>query len=261
MRQAKSYNKGVVTQWNLVHVVLATIRETKPERWTASFDACNLDPRTRTSFSEWCQKIEPHLQTGQLFKAEAVEEDLFLLLPPFWHGMVPAERRDVIDTITKEGFSPAVLRKLRTEFKIESKDWTNVLTCCNVCKNKPEHLGRVAPGSELVAAAKDQPDDVKASLEDTKDVNDGLSCFRWTGKHKLEPANTPKENLKILDHMCGFRNVLCPADKNDEVAPSSCLGHQRSLSSVQCRLFRSIQQQRGLGSCVGTALVLPQVLG
>ena len=32
MRQAKSLNKGVVTQWNLVHVVLATIGETKPER-------------------------------------------------------------------------------------------------------------------------------------------------------------------------------------------------------------------------------------
>jgi hypothetical protein len=93
-----------------------------------------------------------------------------------------------------------------------------------VRENKPEHLGRAAPGRELVAAAKDQPDDVKASLEDTKDVNHGLSCFRWTGKHKLDPANnTPKENAKILDRTCGFCNLLCPADKNSEAAPSDCL--------------------------------------
>jgi hypothetical protein len=97
-----------------------------------------LNPRTRTSFPDWCKKIESHLQTGQLFKPEAVEEDLFPLLPTFWHGMVPAERQGVIDLIAKDGFSPAVLRELQKEFKIESKDWTNILTCHNVCKNKPE---------------------------------------------------------------------------------------------------------------------------
>jgi hypothetical protein len=30
-------------------------------------------------------------------------------------------------------------------------------------------------------------------------------------------------NQKILDHVCGFCNVLCPVDKNGEVAPSSHL--------------------------------------
>jgi hypothetical protein len=133
--KAKSLHKGVVTQWNLIHIVLTTIRETKPERWTSSFDACNLDPQTQTSFVEWCKKIESHLQL----------EDLFLLLPAFWHGMFPDERQYFIDSINKEGFSPAVLQKLQTEFKIEPKDWMNVLTCYNVCKNKPEYLGRKAP--------------------------------------------------------------------------------------------------------------------
>jgi len=237
-RKAKSFHKGVISQWDLIHVVLAAIRETKHERWTASFDACNLDPRTRTSFLDWCKKIESHLQAGQMFKPEGVEEDLFLLLPSFWHGMLPFERKGVIDLINRDGFSPAVLRTLQQIFKIEPKEWTNVLTCYSVCKNKPEYLTREAPSSDLVDKAKELPDDVKASLEQTKDINDGLSCLRWTGKHKLDPNNTHKTNQKILDHMCGFRNVLCPADKNGEVAPSSYLDIAVSEDNRQREMFK-----------------------
>jgi hypothetical protein len=57
-RKAKSFHKGTVLQWDLTHVVLAAIFKTKPERWTSSFDACDLDPQTRTSFLDWCKKIE-----------------------------------------------------------------------------------------------------------------------------------------------------------------------------------------------------------
>jgi hypothetical protein len=110
-------------------------------------------------------------------------------------------------------------------------------------KTKPEYLGREAPSSEVVMKAKELPDDVKVSLEETKGINHGLSCFSWTGKHKLDPKNTPKENLKILDHMCGFRNVLCPSDKNDEVAPSAYLDIAVSEDKDQREIFKKDQQQ------------------
>jgi hypothetical protein len=49
------------------------------------------------------------LQAGQTFKPEGVEEeDLLLLLPAFWHGMLPLERKGVIDSINRKGIVPAV---------------------------------------------------------------------------------------------------------------------------------------------------------
>jgi hypothetical protein len=81
---------------------------------------CNFDPQTWTSFLEWCKKIELHLHSGQLFKLEALKEDLFLLLPAFWHGMFPDERQGNIDLINKEGFSTAVRARARKNDKKRS---------------------------------------------------------------------------------------------------------------------------------------------
>jgi hypothetical protein len=153
------------------------------------------------------------------------------------------EEADSSHLINKEGFSPAVLQKLRTEFKIEPKDWTNVLTCYNVCKNKPEYLGREAPSRELFEKANKLPDEVKASLAQTKGINHGLSCFNWTGKYKLDPNNTPRTNEKILDHMCGFRNMLSPPDKNNEVAPSPYLVIAVLEDNDQRDIFQKDQKQ------------------
>ena len=50
--------RGVVDQWDIVHIGLIAIRATKRQTWTSSFDACNLDPRTRRTFEEWCKKTK-----------------------------------------------------------------------------------------------------------------------------------------------------------------------------------------------------------
>ena len=51
---------------------------------------------------------------------------------------------------------------------MESKDWTNVLTCYNVRKNNSKYLGREGPSTGLlVPKAKDVGDDKKASVEVT----------------------------------------------------------------------------------------------
>jgi hypothetical protein len=57
LRNAKHINKDVIDQYGLLHASLYTIRATTKKSWTSSFQACNLDPLTRASFSEWCQRI------------------------------------------------------------------------------------------------------------------------------------------------------------------------------------------------------------
>jgi hypothetical protein len=47
----------LIDQWSLVQVVMFSVRDITHECWTQSFDSCNLDPRTRVSFGEWCERI------------------------------------------------------------------------------------------------------------------------------------------------------------------------------------------------------------
>jgi hypothetical protein len=56
-----------------------------------------------------------------MFKPEGMmEEDSFLLLPAFWHGMLPFDKRKgVIDLINRDFLLPAVLQTLQQTFKIE----------------------------------------------------------------------------------------------------------------------------------------------
>ena len=58
LRNSPAINKGVLDQYGLLHTGLICVRETTPATWTNSFQACNLDPRTRLSFPLWCKKIE-----------------------------------------------------------------------------------------------------------------------------------------------------------------------------------------------------------
>ena len=91
LRNAKFLNKGVVDQWGLVHAGLFAIRETNPLTWVRSFEACNLNPTTRLPFPDWCKKISDHLQAGESFLAPT--ESTYALLPAWWHGMTPAEKK------------------------------------------------------------------------------------------------------------------------------------------------------------------------
>jgi hypothetical protein len=60
----------IIDQWSLVQVGMFAVRDTTRECWTQSFDSCNLDPRTRVSFSEWYECIGHFLQGGESFFPE-----------------------------------------------------------------------------------------------------------------------------------------------------------------------------------------------
>ena len=62
-------NKGVVCQWEMIHVGLYAMRATLPQTWTKSFHTCNMDPRTSLPFLEWCSRIQHFIQDGQSFVA------------------------------------------------------------------------------------------------------------------------------------------------------------------------------------------------
>jgi hypothetical protein len=93
--------KKIIDQWILVNIGMYAVRNTKPECWTASFDACNVDPRTRVSFGEWCQRIGHFLQGGESFKPETIEtkpstEEVYAKLPHFWHAIYPDGKTMVV---------------------------------------------------------------------------------------------------------------------------------------------------------------------
>jgi hypothetical protein len=52
----------LIDQWSRVQVGMFAMRDTTRECWTHYFDSCNLDPRTRVSFGEWCERICQFLQ-------------------------------------------------------------------------------------------------------------------------------------------------------------------------------------------------------
>lgn len=89
--------KGVADQHGLVHSCLHSLWALKPEVWTNSFDACDLDPRTRVDFSKWTKRIEPSLLEEMQFKVEK-DNDSHPLLPPFWLRMTAEDRENAMQT-------------------------------------------------------------------------------------------------------------------------------------------------------------------
>jgi hypothetical protein len=52
MRSGSRVTKTIIDQWSLINIGMYAVRDTKPECWTASFNACNLDPHTRVLFGD-----------------------------------------------------------------------------------------------------------------------------------------------------------------------------------------------------------------
>jgi hypothetical protein len=199
LRSAKQLNKGVVDQWGLVHIGLAAVRETKPETWTASFQACNMDPRNQLSFADWCTKISPALMAGQKFKKETANDDPCLLLPALWHGMTPAEKRQIFDIFSRheEVCSADCIIEMRNTCRIPTAMMQSIRMCLALARDNPSHLDRGAPTMEEINVAAELPNEVEQAHRDGKTVATGLNSF------VLKPPELAGEEL--FKHMIGFR--------------------------------------------------------
>ncbi len=109
--------KSHISQWDLLTTAMDIIRKTTKASWVTSFEHCNLHSLTWQSFDAFCVKIAPHLCAGKTSKDENVNptsEDKFALLPCFWHGMSPSERKVVMTVfqVNASKYTPSCLRTL-----------------------------------------------------------------------------------------------------------------------------------------------------
>ena len=199
-------------QWQLVHVGLAAVRfvNDHPEIWRDSYIACNLNPLHRTSFGDWCDKISTDLEVGQQFKPET-SDDIYSLLPSFWHGMEPHEKKAVMAVIAEFGgmFCVDCVRKLKDECSIPTKDLQNLRVCYETAKKYPEHLELTVPSSTAQTVAPE----LAAAEEALKPVTHGLINF------ELKPDGL--NGAELFQHVSQF--VRRQTKRDDAVEPSAYL--------------------------------------
>lgn len=143
LRRSTSLTRGVVDQWQLIHVGLHAVRACTRDAWIMSFKRVNIHPKFRVPFGEWCKKIEHFIQAGQTFYQPADTRDIFALLPAFWRGMRPCERQLVVSIIDDHHhgqFTVACVRELHSVCHVLLKDMQLLRVCYEVAKQHPDHL-------------------------------------------------------------------------------------------------------------------------
>ena len=69
--------------------------------------------------------------------------DTYLLLPSFWHGMTPEEKKQAVAILvtTHEGkYSVACLREMHTKLHVPLPDMQNLRVCLELAAEDPSHL-------------------------------------------------------------------------------------------------------------------------
>ena len=195
---ARAVLMGVVDQFKLVHVGLAAVRQLTRESWVASFVACNLHPHHRKPFAEWLKSIEHFLEGGKTFKCEE-PIDLYRLLPAFWHGTSPAEKRAVVAVVDRFEIAWSVdcLVALRDECHIAIADMQKLRLCYDLAKEQPATLNLGVPEADSDAADAAEDPELAAAKVAQKPVTHGLDTYQ------LKPPALTGEAL--FKHMCRFR--------------------------------------------------------
>ena len=225
LRKLVSVTKGVLDQWQLVHVGLSMVFASKSGTWQASFNRVNLNPKTRVSFGEWCAKIAHFLQGGLTFKPESAD-DVYALLPSFWHGMQPSEKTAVVATVDfHNGFSIACVTQLFYESHILMKDMHHVRVCYDLAKEHPSHLEmeEPVPTATLVAP------EVAAAAALLAPVTAGLVTFELKPKGLVGTA--------LFEHMVMFTKRRTEGTR---LAPSACLDVE--MAAVQQTILDPLPQ-------------------
>ena len=197
LRAAGSLILGVLDTWALMLCGLHAIRQSSPGAWIESAKKVNLHPFHRVSFEAWCRRIAPFLQGGLNFKTETAE-DKYALLPGWWHGMPPAEKKAVAAIVAAEGgWTPDCVRRLYSECHVQLKDMQNLRACLICAKEDPEQLDMGVPNApvplELTGAA-------AAASAQLAPITAGLATFMLIPK---SPGGTPmiKDKAALFEHM------------------------------------------------------------
>jgi hypothetical protein len=179
------------------------VRDTTRECWTASFDACNLDPRKRVSFGNWCLRIGHFLQAGESFKTETFEVDpsasnIYNMLPSFWNSMTPEEKKVVVEVAAQHNnqFTVGCVKQIHHECIMSMKDMQHVRLCLECAWEHPSHLDMEQPSHDNLSEV---AEGVVNAQADVMDACSGLSWFQ------LKPPGMTGQAL--LDHMFAQRQI------------------------------------------------------
>ena len=237
LRRTTSICKGVVDQWGLIHVGLAAVRAVEPHVWIESFKACNLNPHCRVSFEDWCKRISSDLQAGQQFKPPT-SDDIYSMLPAWWHGMTPDEKKKVMEVVRLHGdsFSVDCVRQLKSECHIPTKDLQNLRVCIETSKQHPAHLDQTEPSHAAVAVAPE----VAAAEAGLKPATHGLVNF------ELKPQGMTGNEL--FDHMSQFARRQ---SMSETLEPSSFLDVE--VTEVQKKILNPSARDLTCGALMADA--------
>jgi hypothetical protein len=187
-----------------------------------------MDPRVSLPFPEWCKKISASLTAGQTFKIETAI-DKYALLPAWWHGTLPADKRLIFGLIELHGgFTPQCCMDLCNQCHIPYANQQILRVCYKMARKSLEQLAMGVPSEDLIVTAQDNPE-VREAYESVGRVTDGLASF------ELKPAS--KKGLELFDHMYSFL-LWDPKTKMEEgvtVEPSAHL--DLSISSDQRKII------------------------
>lgn len=178
LRRTSTITKSVSLNtdgWTLIHVGLAAVRELEPDSWVKSFKKVNLHPHFRVSFAEWCKRISHFLQGGQTFKEESLK-DVYALLPSFWHGMTPDEKKRGMSILQEHdsSYSVACIKALHSKLYVPLVEMQNLRVCLTHALKDPSHLERGVPELQPVQ----QPQAVADARAGLSDVTKGLVSFQ-----------------------------------------------------------------------------------
>ena len=197
----------VLSQWALVHVVLAALRNIASgpllqSPWYTSFKATNLNPKLRIPFPAWCEKIKGFLTAGSDFEKE-VDIDRRKLLPAWWKVWDEPEKIAAIALVNEhDGFwGVELVKDVLDKFDVSVENLQDFRVCCSV----EEECGSSVLG-DFQTVPPPPPMDIDFT---TPDVLDGLSLF------DLKPPGM--SGVDLFQHMCKTRRM----SKNGHVIQTS----------------------------------------
>ena len=84
---ARLHVKGHIDQWNLIAILIVTIKSIPGETWVKSFKRVNLHPDFRILFDAWLIRIDNHIITGEAAYTRKNESAIYDAMPAFWKNM------------------------------------------------------------------------------------------------------------------------------------------------------------------------------
>ena len=206
MRVQVNDYKGQIDQYSLVHAGLYAVRETGVEVWNKSAEKVNLLMSKRKEFSEWIATKSHFLEGGKNYKRSydfSSPEYLYPLVPAFWHGMAPEEKKNAMAIIDRHGglFSVACVDALHTEASIPLSDMQDLRVCRELALKNPTHLEMMAP-----AAAPEAP--LLKEESALKPLNDGLITYQLMPPVLVKKMKEQKDAMPLYRHVVAFNRRM-----------------------------------------------------